>query len=290
LTAEISRVAGNVPVVPHFMDDWPSTLYADGRLGGIPYRIFQRQLRSLLRRVPLGFCIGSHMAAEYELRYGVEFHEFMNCVDDADFPALPQMTTHIPLVWTYIGGLHLNRSKSLLMLARGITSRGGLVNIFAPALDIREHGPAFAGLPGTRLGSLAPEDVMVHMKASDVLLHVESFEPAESVFTRFSVSTKIAQYFACGKPVLGLGPGELASMKVIEEVGAGLVVPLDSQLAVDAAVDRIARDPSFRVACGERSLGFATLHFKKSQVCEHFRQTLAQAAWAGVSRPLLTGS
>lgn len=72
LTLAISRAAGNVPVVPHFMDDWPSTLYADGRLGGLPRRIFQRHLRRLFGSVPLGFCIGSHMAAEYASRYGLE--------------------------------------------------------------------------------------------------------------------------------------------------------------------------------------------------------------------------
>ncbi len=264
------------------MDDWPSTLYADGRLGGLPRRLLERRLRTLWGRVPLGFCIGSHMADEYRSRYGLEFHGFMNCVEDTDFPTLPKTTTHSTLEWTYVGGLHLNRSKPLLMLARSITSRGGRLSIFAPPSDIREHGPRFIGLSGTSLGSLAPQDVMARIKQSDVLLHVESFEAAESAFTRLSVSTKLAQYFASGALVLGFGPGHLASMKLIEEAGAGIVVPVEDQAAVDRAVDLIAGNHSLPVAFGERSLAFASAHFRKSRVHEHFRRGLAEAAWGSV--------
>lgn len=90
---------------------------------------------------------------------------FMNGVDDRDFPVLTTPSTHPQLVWTYVGGLHFNRWKPLLLLARSITSRGGLLNIFAPAPDVREHGQRFMGLPGCRVGSPAADAMEPMRKA-----------------------------------------------------------------------------------------------------------------------------
>jgi hypothetical protein len=260
------------------MDDWPATLYTDGRVWGMPRRLFTRHLRALFRRVPFGFCIGDLMASEYATRYGKAFHGFMNCVDDADFaPSIPSGNPG-SLRWTYVGGLHLNRWKPLLALAASITRRGGRLDVFAPARDVAEHGVRFEGMEGVRLGSLAPSEVLGPMKGSDVLIHVESFDPGESVFTRLSVSTKLAQYLSCGKAVLGFGPGDLASMGVVRDSGAGLVVGSEDPAEVDAAVERLTLDGDLRAVCGARARAFASVHYKKSVVCERFRERLLQAA------------
>jgi glycosyltransferase involved in cell wall biosynthesis len=285
LALTVSKAAGDVPIVPHFLDDWPDTLYADGRMWGMPRHILECLLKSLLQRAPMGFCIGELMAEEYKTRYGLDFYSFMNCVDDAVFQACPDFGAYRtgPLVWAYVGGLHLNRWKPLALLAQCISAQRGNLKIFAPARDISEHGSHFAGLPNVELGTLAPEDVMESLKESDVLVHVESFDPAESIYTRFSVSTKLAQYLGSGRAVLGFGPEGLASLRLIADAKAGIIVTREDRDELANAVSRIAGDSAFRINCARQSLLYASGHFKKSVVCRRFQQMLELASLAHIS-------
>ena len=75
LALKASQVAGNIPIVPHFMDDWPSTLYADGKLFNIPRRAVEELLRKMFEKFPIGLCIGESMAEEYKMRYELEFYD-----------------------------------------------------------------------------------------------------------------------------------------------------------------------------------------------------------------------
>ena len=287
LALAASRAAGDVPIVPHFMDDWPTTLYADGRMWGIPRRILGKFLKRLLGRAPIGFCIGELMVEEYKLRYGLDFYDFMNCVDDGEFEAGPYSGDPEPrlLVWAYVGGLHLNRWKPLALLAQSISAQGDILRIFAPAQDISDQGSRFSGLSNVQMGTLAPGDVMKSMRESDVLVHVESFDQAESVYTRFSVSTKLAQYLSSGRAVLGFGPAGLASLKLIEDASAGITVTREDSKELAIAVERIAGDIAFRKDCAWHSRLYANEHFKKSVVCGRFRQMLERATVERALKP-----
>jgi glycosyltransferase involved in cell wall biosynthesis len=279
-----SRVAGNVPIVPHFMDDWPSTLYADGRLWSIPKNIVDHMLRRLFRRAPMGLCIGESMSEEYKARYGRDFRGFMNCVDDEEFESSPRRggSGQGPLIWAYVGGLHLNRWKSLALLAQCITAQGAILRIFAPERDLYECGSVFPAVRNVETGTLAPDEVMKAMKQSDVLIHVESFDQAESTYTRFSVSTKLAQYLACGRTIFGLGPAGLASLKLIKEARAGITVTKEDRAEVAHAVTRTSNDPVFRLESGRRGWEYASVHFKKSVISQKFRKILKSASEGNV--------
>jgi glycosyltransferase involved in cell wall biosynthesis len=275
-----SRVAGNVPIVPHFMDDWPSTLYADERLWSIPKNIVDHLLRSLFRRAPVGLCIGESMAEEYKARYGRDFCGFMNCVNDEEFRSSPHHggPGQGPLIWAYVGGLHLNRWKPLALLAQCISAQGAILRIFAPERDLCEFGSVFSVVRNVETGTLAPGEVMKAMKQSDVLIHVESFDHAESTYTRFSVSTKLAQYLACGRTIFGFGPAGLASLKLIKEARAGITVTKEDRAEVADAVTRTSNDPVFRLASGRKGWEYASAHFKKSVVSQKFRKILKIAS------------
>jgi glycosyltransferase involved in cell wall biosynthesis len=280
LALAASRVAGDVPIVPHFMDDWPATLYADGRMLNIPKNVVMRLLRSIFRRAPLGFCIGELMAEEYKIRYGLDFFDFMNCVNDEEFEASPHSGNPepSPMVWAYVGGLHLNRWKPLTLLAQCVSDHGAILRIFAPAQDISDHGSHFSDIPNVEMGSLAPGDVLKAMKASDILVHVESFDQAESVYTQYSVSTKLAQYLSCWRPVFGFGPGKLASIKLIEDAKAGITVKSEDREQLVNAVSLMAGDSDFRRDCARNGFLYANNHFKKSAVSDRFRRMLMLAA------------
>ncbi len=66
-----NAVAGelDLPILAHFMDDWPANLFAHRQLGGLARREVDRSLRRTLTRSPVLLTIGYDMKDEFEKRY-----------------------------------------------------------------------------------------------------------------------------------------------------------------------------------------------------------------------------
>jgi glycosyltransferase involved in cell wall biosynthesis len=277
------------PVVPHFMDDWPSTHYRAIALSFIPRQVLLSRLRAILRRSPIGMAIGEAMAEEYRRRYGIPFEAFMNCVETpAQCPVAPTRDNHRSLKLVYVGGLHLNRWRSIQDVgkASATLSREGLnveTIVYTSASDLACYADALAATPATRIGgSLAPEEVLPRLQAADILVHVESFDPKARTRTRLSVSTKIPQYMSAGRPILGYGPGEVASCRYIQDCGCGRVVGRQDSAALVRALRELASDGNLRASLGHRGWEVASQRHNADKERERFRHVLATAAAGGL--------
>ena len=224
----------NIGLIPHFMDDWKSTMYA-GRLDlVIQRRLLLRTVRRIIKAAPVGMGISELMAAEYNSTYGVPFHSFMNCTSvapDTTPVAAPDPTAGPRLI--YAGSLRHDRWRSLKEIGealRYVNSEGipGKLFIYAPAKDIAEFNGRLAGPSVEVVGSIAQKEVSGVLKEGHILVHVESFEKNIRKYTRLSMSTKIPQYMAAGRPLLCYGPGEVCSCRFIEENECGLVVGMQT--------------------------------------------------------------
>ncbi|WP_422739390.1 glycosyltransferase family protein [Micromonospora sp. WMMD729] len=283
------------PLVPHFMDDWPSTLYAGGQLLGVPRLAVLAGVREVLRHSSYGMGISEAMAREFEGRYGLPFAAFGNCVSPADFadPSAPAATRRedgvVDLV--YVGGLHLDRWRSLRRIGESVqrlAERGVPVRltVHAPAADLGRYGGRLAGLPAVRMGgSLPASEVPGALRQADVLVHVEAFAEEHRRYTRYSLSTKIPQYLAAGRPVLGFGPAELASMAHLSEAEAGVVVGVDDDAALTDAVGTLCADVELRSRLGRQGLAYALRHHRTDRVAARFAEVLREAAHRRVRPP-----
>ncbi|MFF0152227.1 glycosyl transferase family 1 [Micromonospora sp. NPDC005203] len=284
-----------VPLVPHFMDDWPTTLHTGGQVLGLPRLAVRAGFRDVLRHASYGMGISVAMAREFERRYGLPFAAFGNCVDAADFadpdrPA-PDRPVGAPVEVVYVGGLHLDRWRSLRrvgeavvrLAAQGTPAR---LTVHAPATDLARYAGAFTGLSAVRLGrSLASDEVAGALHRSDVLVHVESFAAEHRRYTRYSLSTKIPQYLAAGRPVVGFGPAELASMAHLAAADAGAVVGTDDPAALVGALTPLCTDAGLRARLGGRALAYAVRHHRADQVAARFAEVLREAATRPADRP-----
>ncbi len=218
------------PIVPHFMDDWPTTLYTQKELFGIARKIFDKKFKAMLKNANGGMCISKQMADEYETRYKLPFAPFVTCVDDELFCEPENLDEKGAFTIMYIGGLHLNRWKSLLAISNAIekiNSNGSdtILKIYCPLRDVELYADFFAENKKTRFeGSIGSDAVPEMLKKASLLIHVESFDANYAEYTRLSISTKIPQYMAAGKPILGYGPDDLASMQHIVFAHAGAVL------------------------------------------------------------------
>ncbi|MEU7757012.1 glycosyl transferase family 1 [Micromonospora sp. NPDC049171] len=276
-----------VPLVPHFMDDWPTTLYTDGQVLGLPRLAVRAGFRDVLRHSSYGMGISVAMAREFERRYRLPFAAFGNCVDAADFAdpdrCAPESPAGAPVELVYVGGLHLDRWRSLRrvgeavarLVAQGTPAR---LTVHAPATDLARYAGAFTGLPAVHLGrSLTSDEVAGVLRRSDVLVHVESFAAEHRRYTRYSLSTKIPQYLASGRPVFGFGPAELASMAHLAAADAGPVVGSDDPGALVDALTPLCVDAGLRARLGRRGLAYAVRHHRTDQVAARFAEVLREA-------------
>lgn len=285
LATKIARSVG-VPLVPHFMDDWPTTNYGSGELFGLARASLLRTLRAAVRMAPRGMCISLPMAEEYQRQYGIPFGAFANCVDDADFAEgfaeISSRPSSEPLELVYVGGLHLGRWQPLARIAEALDQFVGdppplRLTVYAPERDLAQFREAFAGSRSVHLDRwLHTDEVPKILKAADVLVHVESFAPGHRRYTRLSLSTKIPQYLAAGRPILGFGPEELASMRHIAEARAGVVVGAEGSEPMVRAL-RLLRDAGLRHTWGSNGLGYARRHHRRETLSKRFAEFLDEA-------------
>jgi hypothetical protein len=214
----------DVPIVPHFMDDWLGTLYVDGQLLGLARREVDRLMSEVLARSPLCIAIGRDMQAEYAATLGKECRVVGNSVDFDAFDTMWRPGAHDARHRTisYVGGLHLGRGGVLREVGRAIARHQRVdgpswgLRLFVPPADLDAAQGLAGEVPTIEVGgTLPPDEVPAALVASDALLFVESSDPSVARFTRMSVSTKVPEYLAARRPVLVVGPADQASVRAL---------------------------------------------------------------------------
>ena len=275
---------GRIPIVPHFMDDWPTTIYR-GWLKKIPREVMLMKLRSVLQRSPVGMSIGPAMAAEYEQRYGRPFRPFMNCVDvPEDCATRAETNRSHPLRLMFFGGLHLNRWRSLESIGQALLvlrEEGHAVElvIHTSKKDMAKYGLKLSANPLLSLRETLPLDrLKIEIEEADVLVHVDSFDPDARRYLRLSMSTKLPLCMASGKPLLAYGPGEQAAFRYIQDSGFGVVVGQQTSRLLIEALRLLVNNPDRRVELGQRAWKVAKENHCGKVVRERFRAFMFEVA------------
>lgn len=281
LVLDVSR-ALSAPFVIHFMDDWPSTLYRSPFLIPMRRRLNKLTLEAVGRaKSRLG--ISAAMASEYSSRYGAPFFPFMNCVERAKVRS-PQGNFSNPAkakIISYFGGLHLGRWEAILSLAEAIKKRGFGSEfelwLYCRDADAVAHRDRFASYSHVRFKPpVPPSYVSDAMEEADVLLHVESFLPKHRTYTRLSISTKIPEYLATNRPILAIGPAEVASIRYLDENASAIVL-------TDTEPDRIAdglqrlRDANLMAQLSKNAFELVMRNHVAESERERFKKTLFEA-------------
>ncbi len=222
-----------LPVFPHFMDDWINTLYKGNLLLLIPSMTKNKYLHKLMNNATEGGAISELMAKEYSSRFGIPFSILMNCVDIHNSSYLvPDQKKHF--VFSYCGGLHLNRWQSLILLCQSIKDipfeKETKVEIYTKETDWVLYGNYFSEFSFVEYkGFLSPEELYEKQLQHDVLIHVESFDKTIIPYTRLSISTKIPEYLALKKIIIAIGPPQIASIEYLRENKCAYVIDVQNQ-------------------------------------------------------------
>ena len=119
----------------------------------------------------------------------------------------------------------------------------------------------------TLLPSLPHEQVPALLAAADICLVPLRDVPLFSSF----IPSKMFEYLAAGKPVVGALAGEAA--QILREAGAWVVPPADSK-TLAAAIRALAADPQRRQAMGQQGRCYVEKYFDRGMLARLYRKLL----------------
>jgi len=273
-----------VPVVPHFMDDWPQTIYTRSLPYAIPRYILQQRLATLLHVSNGGLTIGEDMAMEYGARYKAPFTAFMNCAQISSIPHAMEANSDV-VKFGYVGGLHLNRWESLLSVVQALASlqaEGHSIeaHIHTSPKDVNRYRELYMQYAVVKeISSIPSPEVAQKLLSFDVLVHVESFREKDALYTRLSLSTKIPQYLAAGKPIFVFAPPQLSSTRYIVSNNAGVTIAPPADInAIKISLLTLLSNRETRKMLGHNALALAKKNHDMEVEKQRFRKHLTAVA------------
>lgn len=253
-------------IIVHFMDNWQDTMYNNSILLWPCRRSLVSVLNKVYKRMDKGLTISDKMADEYSNRWNKEHIAIMNIVDDDLNMPEPFKNKDIIKI-AYVGGLHLERWKTLLEISNlverinDINHRKISLEVYTSENNRSLYKDLFKNKYTEFKGSVAHSEVKSVYKSVDILLHMESFNPSIRDFIKYSISTKISEYMASGKPIILYAPPDLALSEYIKNTNSGIVCSNSCDF-VDA-LKRLSESPDIRYEYGFN--GIATVKKQHTQ-------------------------
>lgn len=216
-----------IPILPHFMDDWPSTIYKDSTLSLIQRKLTIQTLYELFNNCEKSLVISDAMKNEFEKRYKkCSFFSLMNDVEEYSGSFIDENKPKEKLSLCYAGGLHLNRWASLLELCKIVRDNKniGEIAVYTSPNDWKSTEHYFKDFEFVVYkGFINQSEVLKTLEAYDALIFIESFDDNIKKYTRFSISTKIPEYLSLGKNIIAVGPSDIASITYLKENNLAIV-------------------------------------------------------------------
>ena len=199
----------HLPILPHFMDEWQNTLNGR-RPSDLWWFIRQKlELHRILEYAPLGIAISDKMASEYQKRYRIPFHTFMNSANPCLFLSKQNTDVLKELHLVYAGsGLGLGREPIILYLARLVQelNRAGypITLTIIARIDQVDNLPQGDGV--VVLDFMQEEKLATLLSHNDIAVLAEGFDRGSMRYSRISFSSKIPVYLMSGCYILAIGP------------------------------------------------------------------------------------
>jgi hypothetical protein len=261
----------NIPIISYYTDDYLITPVVKGVISFIRHILLKKTLQNVINQSSLCYTIGEDMANEYGRYFNREFLYIMNSIPLRDYVE-PQHSQK-PISISYFGSLGLNRGKMIGRLSQILGDKAKVIAYTFGHLSEEEESSIKEQGVDIRAG-IKGEEFHKAVYDSDVLLHVESDDKTNRAFTRLAVSTKIPEYLMHSRPVLGFGPTEVASMRLLSNNHVGLVVSSEySEEEIREAVSSLY-DLKKRIEFSQRGYNFACEVFDRRRNALKFKEQI----------------
>jgi glycosyltransferase involved in cell wall biosynthesis len=202
----------------------------------------------------------------------------MNSVSPRPYTAKESIEGKIKL--SYFGSVHTNRWKMIIKLAEllNLQNREDIdldVYIWDETEQKILNLLSIAGI--NYKGSVSGGELEKNMLQSDILLHIESDDIHSISKTRLSISTKIPEYLISGRPILGFGPKNVASMRLLSDNVIGIIIsPDDNNIEIQAKLEELIANAQLRTKLGKAGYDYAIKCFNNEEIRKEFNQKIEE--------------
>lgn len=251
----------DIPIVSYICDDFYFLQPRNAFWAKLRHKRLRRRIAALLQKTSLAVTICPELAARYHEVFGVTAADVMTCPPFSVHPYVEQDQNVLHRRLTYMGNLGCGRGQPLLELGQeldALNRRDGTEFTLEIYTDHKypELLERLASCPAIRLhGFVTGEAYRTAFDSADAFVHVEAFDERNRERVRYSVSTKIIESLASGRPLLAYGPEDVASMAYLRRNDCAALAC--SMQELPAAIKAVLKQGSYRRALVERAAAVA---------------------------------
>lgn len=258
-----------IPLAVFFTDDYVINDDSKNLIQHLHFKYLNRIYAKTLSAAEDAFVIGKAMQEAYEKKFNRHFGVLVNGVDFSG-PVLQPKAIDLrkPIVISFIGGIHLNRWQSIVKLGgifNSIPNYKFELKVYTVRRPDDEILEAFNRSNVEYCGGLSAEQVINQIKKTDILLHVESFDKQNRLYTKYSISTKIPEYMSSNRGIIACGPHEIASIRIFSENNIGCVLT-DKDSDDEIRTKIISYIDNYNNIDFERQYSFAKANFNQEDM------------------------
>lgn len=252
-----------LPLVTWIMDDWPAVLE---RNDPAEFEALDAQWRTLLDRSSVRLSISDAMSEAFSKRYGFRFVAVANGVAPDEWPKPVRQTSSGPVRVRYAGSLAENMTlhtiRAIAEAVERLAHEGIDVSFEIKTRDLwkRVASPHFKGLRHTKfiVANLDAKTYRAWLSEADVVVIGYNFDAESKSYIQHSLANKLPECLASGSALLAVGPADVATISVLEDLNCGVRVTREDMDEIVNSLRKLAVSPDerFRIADAAQAIAF----------------------------------
>lgn len=228
----------NVPMLGYISDDcYTLRQFSLSPLYWIDRLHKRKKVKKTIEKCKILYVISEIQKRDYEKAFGVPCKILTK---SADFTEPPQLKTsyNTPLQLVFTGNIGTNRWKSLAVIAQALQelnqngTKAELRIYTATPLTAKMQKALQIDGASYLMGTVPASAIPQIQSEADMLVHVEAMDLKNKLAVRQSFSTKLVDYFKAARPILAVGPKDVASIDHLLQNNCALVADNAADLVV----------------------------------------------------------
>lgn len=216
IALKISKTRG-IPIAVYICDEYYFVKSPNCLTGKLQLALLRRKMNKLMNRSRLIITICRELKDAYGTRFSMPVHVLMT--GSEIIPSTEKRAAMPAQTVSYFGNVRNNRFVSLAEIGKTLAELGNECGKeYRLRVFTTEKDPVILRtMTDTGVVEIMPflqgKAYQETLKNSELLLHVEAFDPESIDHVRHSVSTKIADSLNSGVPLMAYGPKEVSSIR-----------------------------------------------------------------------------
>ncbi len=233
-------------------------------------------IRKMAKKYSIYYSMSSSQMQDYAKRFNVETKFLVKCGEFEEENIHNQ--TNSPIRIVYGGKLYCGRWKTLAIIAeelRQINKNGirAVLDIYtADKISKKQNKLLNDGVSSTLHKPVSADELKKIYSASDIVLHVESFDLKNRLLTRHSFSTKVMDCLSSGASTLAIAWKKHAALEYLRENDIALTAT--SQSEIQSILNKVVSNPEILIEYSNKAYEFGRVNHSKAYVQKTLRDDM----------------